>query len=421
LRIWLVNQYAIPPRLGGGTRHFSLGRELVRRGHKVAIVASSFHHLRREETGQIAGRQPFAVETIEGVDFCWTRTPGYRGNAFGRLRDMWSFARRLQSLPRTGILPPPDVIVGSNPHLFAARGAQRIAARLGIPFFLEIRDLWPLSLMEIGSISPYHPLMLWMGQIEKTLYRKAARVICLMPHAASYLSQRAGFPIEPVWIPNGVDFSLIPEEEGPRTGGRFTVMYAGSHGRVNSLDDILDACRILQDQGFGERIRCRLIGDGTEKKRLVERVTNEGLTNVEFDDPVEKAELQSVLRTADCFVVSSLDLKLYRYGISFNKLFDYFAAARPVVIALRSSNNPVEEAEAGLTTRPGDASGLADAIRTMYEMAPAERERMGRSGRAYVERYHGFERLGGLLEQTLEEGTRPVAAPVTDVSEEVGP
>jgi glycosyltransferase involved in cell wall biosynthesis len=404
LRIWIVNHYAVPPGLGGGTRHFSLGRELVRRGHEVAIVASSFHHMQRVETGRVDGRQPFAVENIEGVEFCWMRTPGYRGNALERLRDMWTFARRLQSLPRKDILWQPDVIVGSNPHLLAARSAQRIAARLGVPFFLEIRDLWPLSLVEVGGISPYHPLMLWMARIERTLYRRAARVICLMPHAADHVSRRAGFPIDPVWIPNGVDFSLVPEVDAPRTAAVFTVMYAGTHGRVNSLDDILDAARILRDQGLGTRIRFRFIGDGTEKKRLVERATNERMDNVQFDDPVEKANLQEVLQAADCFVASSLDLKLYRYGISFNKLFDYLAAGRPVVVALRSSNNPVEEAGAGLTTGPGDASGLADAIRRIYELSPSDRQQMGQNGRSYVERYHGFERLSGILERTLEEG-----------------
>lgn len=97
MNIWIFNQYAHPPDLPGGTRHYDLGRELVRRGHQVVIIATSFHHYMHKETRLKPG-ETWKVEEIDGMKFVWLRTPPYQRNDWRRVRNMVVFMFRASRL-----------------------------------------------------------------------------------------------------------------------------------------------------------------------------------------------------------------------------------------------------------------------------------------------------------------------------------
>lgn len=409
MRVWIVNQYAVPPTQAGITRHYTLASELIRRGHEVTVIASSFDHVTRQETrlgpDEVARLEllPQAREGMVKVPFLWLRTPGYRGNTLARMKNMVVFARRvLTQVPREG-LPPPDVIVGSSPHLFGALAAQRLAARLGVPFVLEVRDLWPQSLIDLGGVPAHHPLVLALGQIEKFLYRSADRILALLPGAVEHMVAKGAQRDKVVYLPNGADLSMLPPPEPPPGGDRLTLVYAGTHGLANGLDGLLDAAAILRDDGYSPRVLMRFIGDGPEKARLIKRAEDEKLDLVRFEPPVPKEDIHAVLQSADGFLVTMHAIGLYRFGISFNKIYDYMAAGRPTILGASASNNPIAEAGAGLTVPAGDAWAMAQAIMQLAAMTPAERWEMGQRGRAAVERQHDFKRLAEVLESTLLE------------------
>lgn len=401
MKIWLVNHYALPPTETGGTRHFTLARELMKLGHEVTIFASSFDHFARKET-RLAPGETFKVETFEGVPFVWLRTPPYPGNTLARMWNMayfgWQFFRLADRLP----VERPDVVIGSSPHLFAALAAERVARRHRVPFLLEVRDLWPQSLVDLSNISERHPAIIGLERIERYLYRHSARIISLLPGAAGHMAEKGADPARVLWLPNGVDAGLAPEPSPGAAQEAFTVMFAGAHGVANGLDAILDTARLLR----GEPVRFRLIGQGPEKERLMKRAEDEGLTNVTFDAPVPKEQIYGVLAQADAFLMILKDSPVFRWGVSPNKLFDYMAMARPVVFGVSTPFNPIDDAKAGLTVPPEDPAAMAEAIRALMAMSPEARWEMGLRGAAYVKENHDFGKLAARLDAALREVVR---------------
>lgn len=320
---------------------------------------------------------------------------------------MLVFAVRLWACARKWALQRPDVIVGSSPHLFAALAAERLARRYRIPFVLEVRDLWPQTFLTVGNFSRYHPAIQGLEWLERYLYRRADRILTLLPAAVEHITKKGARRDVVVWLPNGVDLRLVPLPQPPPVRNVLTVMYAGAHGLANNLGSVLDAAAILQRDGWQSRVRVRFVGDGPEKARLQRRAQDEGITLVRFDLPVPKNQVYAVLQEADAFIHATRNIKLYRYGFSPNKLYDYLAVARPVIDAAVSFRSPVADSGGGLTISPDDASAMADAIKQLAEMPLAQRWEMGLRGRRYVEEHHDFQRLAAKFERVLHEVTAP--------------
>ncbi len=402
MRVWIVNHYVPVPVRGFGNRHYALARRLIEKGHDVTVVASSFAHGTRTRTHPYDGRS-WRLDVEEGVPFVWVHTPPYSGNGLARIWNMLCFAYRVIEGAPSWRLKTPDVIVGSSPHLFAALSAQRLAARYRIPFVLEIRDLWPQSLVELGGFSRRNPAIHVLDRIERVLYRQADAIVSLLPGAVGYMVQKGAAADKIAWIPNGVDLSAIALPRPPKPRSEFVVIYAGAHGRANGLDSIMDAAAILQREGLQGKLRFRFIGDGPEKPRLERRALREGLEIVSFEPPMPRCDIYRVLSEADAFVATLRKADLYRYGISLNKLYDYLAAARPVVFGARSFNDPVSEAHAGLTVPPEDPQAMATALRQLIDMPRDERWQMGLRGRRYVEKHHDYAHLAERLERVISE------------------
>lgn len=401
MNILLVNHYANVPKMAGGTRHFSFAKELLRRGHNVTIVASSFNHKSRRETRQWHGER-YQTELVEGVRFVWVKTPPYSGNTLARIRNMMGFAYSLSRLPEAAFGPAPDVVYGSSPHLFATWAAQRLATKWQVPFVLEIRDLWPESLVALGNISRLHPFILLLEYIERYLYRRADRIITLLPGAGEHMQQKGADPGKITWIPNGVDLQTSNGLAPPTKKDNFIATFAGTHGLANQLDLVLDAAAQLRRDERTKNVTLHLIGDGPDKPRLMNRAKEMGLRNVIFDEPVPKTEIYDVLAEADCFLLTLQDSPLFKWGISPNKLFDYMAAARPVILTLDAPYGHSNSEQTGVFNCAGNGSSLAEAITILMEMGHEQRWELGRQARRYVEKHHSMSALVDRLEAVFE-------------------
>jgi glycosyltransferase involved in cell wall biosynthesis len=177
--------------------------------------------------------------------------------------------------------------------------------------------------------------------------------------------------------------------------GAFTVGFVGTLGTANVLETLIDAARLLDP----DAVRVVIVGHGPERERLVARARD--APNVVFVGPVAKDRVPSVVARFDACYVGYRRSSLYRFGVSPNKLYDYMAAGRPVLFAADAANQPVQDADCGITVAPEDPAALADAIRALAGLSPAERERLGANGRAYVERHHAYGRLGDRLAEIL--------------------
>lgn len=402
IQVWFVNHYALAPDQAGGTRHHTLARLMQDQEVEVTLIASSLDHASRQDTRLAAG-EIIKVNMEEGVRFVWLKTPAYTGNNLGRGRNMLEFARAVLALKPSHDLPRPDVVVGSSPHLFAGFAALLLARRFQVPFVLEIRDIWPKTLVDLGGMSERHPLVMVFGRLEKLLYRQARVVISLLPGARSHMEQVAGQSVPFVWLPNGVNAQPGPIVPMTDSSPTFDVIYAGAHGAANNLDTVLDAAALLQRCGEtgGRPVRFVLVGDGPEKVRLQDAAKQRGLSNIVFRDPVPKREIPATLAAAAACLMPLKDSPVFAHGVSPNKLFDYFAAARPVIFAINTPFSAVDQAGAGLSIPPEDPQALADAVLHLAALPLAERQAMGERGRAYVAENHDMRGLARKLANVL--------------------
>ncbi|AHE97852.1 glycosyltransferase family 4 protein [Thioalkalivibrio paradoxus] len=409
--VWVLNHYARGPSESGGTRHFHLAQKLVPLGWVATVFTASVN---RDDIRQtVARNEGYRDEQIEGVSFRRIRTPAYQGNGIGRIKNMLAYFGRML-LPRyTRGIPDPEVVVGSSVHPFAAVAAALLARRHRVPFVFEVRDLWPQTLIEMGRLREGSAVTWLMRRLELWLYRSADRIVVLLPKAVEYIAP-LGIPEDRVnWIPNGVDLTLYSRNRPPRGPScqPFTFMYFGAHGQANGLETLIEAMGILKRRGRADAVQLRMIGGGGLKPTLIEMSQQLGLSNISFESRVEKREIPNLAAQADAFVITVRALPgLYRYGISMNKLFDYLAAGRPIVISLSAANNPVAEAGAGLTAEPDDPVSLADAMEKLVALPAEERSAMGESARKYVSENHRFEvlakRFADILDDVVAERSR---------------
>lgn len=403
--VLIINQYAVPPTHTGSTRHFSLARELAKQGMRCEIVCSNTAY----RSGAVISEDDFSTAEYDGVQFTFLK-PGTGSMArgrLGRLGSMVAFARVLRRYLRDRE-ELPDIVVGSSPTLFAALVAQREAARRGVKFVLEVRDIWPQTIIDLGGYSRFNPVVIAMRWIERHLYRVADHIVTVLPTAHVHITDNGRKPEDVTWIPNGIDLVMEAsgfDENQTHEADKFVVTYAGAHGTANALDAIVHAASILGKR-HPDRFKFVFIGSGPEKEKLKGIAEANGIDDIEFLSPVPKEHIYSYLRRADALIVNMNPGGLYRYGISFQKIYDYLAAARPVVFGSAAINDPIKEAGAGISVKANDAAGLAEALEQLFAMPLEERREMGKRGRAFVERHHDMTKLAKQLGKVLSEVSR---------------
>jgi glycosyltransferase involved in cell wall biosynthesis len=294
-------------------------------------------------------------------------------------------------------LKKPDIIVGSSVHLFAVWSAYKLSKRYNTPFVMEVRDLWPQTLIDMG-ISKWHPFIISLGWLEKYLYKKADKIISNLPYAYDYIGQfvkREKF----IWISNGVDLTnikYIPKEKNDK----FIISYTGAIGVANNLQILLDVAKNLKEN---KNIYFRIVGDGAEKQMLKRFIIINDLQNVSIENPVPKNEVSKILESSDVLFVSLKDNPLYKYGISLNKLFDYMASGRIIIFAGNSKNNPIKDANAGYSISPDNVDLLEKTILEIYNLPNEDRIVIGQNIRKYAEENYSIEILVNKFEKLLKD------------------
>lgn len=370
-----------------------LAKELANSGHRMIVVCASDHHLRHVAAPAEAHNY---ITVEQGIEFLQLRVRSYHGNGLQRLLNIFDYCIRIRSLGNliaSGILPKPDVIIGSSAPLFVFSSAHKLARDLKAGFIFEVRDIWPMSLIKVAGVPRWHPLVLWMDLIEHRAYRQADAVVSLLPNAFEHMHARGLTADRFSWIPNGISLDEwlevlpLPDQHQElftqlRSSGKTIVLYSGAHGPPNALEQILDLNRVI---GIAEvPYHFVMIGDGISKIELVVRAQAERCSFIDFLPRVSKAQSLAAIRQADICYIGWQDKPIYRYGISPNKISEYMYAQKPVVHAVPETKDPVKEARAGISVKPFDPEALDAALRTLCAMSAEQRAEFGRNGRKYV-------------------------------------
>ena len=388
----MLNHFAVPREAPGGTRHAELVANFER--WRATIIAGNRNLLTRHKTRFDSAFRPVWV---------WP----YTGNGPTRVLNWLSYAvTSFVAGVRAGRV---DLVYASSPHLLAGLSGWLLARSRRVPFVLEIRDLWPDVLVDMGALNESSIVLRLLRGLEHFLYGQAARIVVLTQGVADHLKTLNIDANRVVVVPNGAD----PEDFRPPASREdlrarfdfdgFVAVYAGAHGPANGLSLVLDAAADLQ--ATEPRIHFVLVGDGVEKPALTERAEREGLSNVRFLDPVAKRDMPALLNAADAGLHVLADVALFRYGVSPNKLYDYLAAGLPAL-----TNTPGEvsaivmEAGAGVAVAP---DGIGEGLLTLARASQKQRWSWGENGRRWMEANRSRRASAAKLEAMFDDLVRP--------------
>jgi glycosyltransferase involved in cell wall biosynthesis len=362
MKILYFHQHFSTPQGSAGIRSYGMARALAERGHEVAMVCGSY------SGGETGLSMPFRkglrrgfVHGIEVIEFDLSYS-----NMDGFIRRSFLFFKFAMRSTLLALFEKYDVLFATTTPLTA--GIPGIFARWlrRKPFVFEVRDLWPELPRAMGVVR--NPLVLWgMSLLEWLSYRSAHRLIGLSPGIVEGITKRGVQKKKIRLVPNGCDLDIFDNPAKPWRPDSvlatdLMAVFTGTHGRANGLDAVLGVAQELQRRKT-PGVKLVLIGQGSEKSRLQSQAAKEGLSNLIFCDPVDKASLAGLLASADIGLQILANVPAFYYGTSPNKFFDYIASGLPVL-----NNYPgwladlITEKQCGFAVPPDDACAFADAL-----------------------------------------------------------
>lgn len=386
MKILFISHYFPPEVNAPANRTFEHAKRWVADGNEVTVITGVPNHPKGAIFPGYRNRL-LQEERVDGIRVI--RTWMYLTANEGFLRRtlnyvLFAIASVLASL-RAG---RPDVVVATSPQFFVGLAGAVIALLKWRPFVLEVRDLWPESIVALGQLRNRHVIRLMEG-VETLLYRSAAGVVVNTRSFVEHVASR-GVPRDRIeLIHNGIDpalFRPLPRDVSllQRHGleGKFVVGYVGTLGLAHGLSTILDAAEILREE---TDVVFVLIGDGADRSRLEEIIAQRGLTNVHLLGLRPRAEVPAWLSAIDLTLVLLRDLPVFQTVIP-SKIFEFLAQERPMLLAAPRGEvrSLVEEAKAGLVIEPEEPEALARAVQEV-RANPSEALARARAGRALVE------------------------------------
>ena len=391
MNILYIDHYAGSMSMGMEFRPYYMAKEWLAMGHNVRIIGASISHLRKK---QPKVKHDFEIQLIDGIEYQWICTGSYKGNGFKRaitmlvfISKLWCHAKKIANDFK------PEIVITSSTYPLDSYAGYRIAKISRAKYIHEGHDLWPLTLTEIGGMSKWNPFIMLLEHGQHYAYSHAYKVISILPMACEHMLKHGLTCKENfIYIPNGIvieDWEKtqnLPYEHTKllqelKKQGKFIVMYVGGHAISNSLDVLLDAADLTKRDNS---IAYVLIGNGTEKERLIALTLERGLNNVKLLPPVDKLSVPTALHNADALYIGAKSTSLYRFGVSMNKIYDYMMAAKPIIYGVDAANNDISEAECGITIKPDSPEAIVDAIKMIQYMSETERKDLGDKGRKWV-------------------------------------
>lgn len=339
-------------------------------GHNVQIIAASTVH--NSDTNLIADNTLYKKINEDGVNYILINSRNYTGNGINRIINMLDFAYKLPQVCRH--FEKPDVIISTSMTMFACAEGIRIGRRWGVKTVAQITDLWPETLIAYGIVSKWNPIVLGLRYLEKWIYSRADRIIFSMEGAYDYIIEqkwdRDIVSDKVFFINNGVELESFDKykhkykvHDIDLLDTRFKIVYTGSIRKVNNLGLLLDAAKYLSDDYL-----FLIWGDGDEREVLEQRVVDEHINNVVFKGRVDKKYIPYITSQADLNIAHNTPTELFRFGISFNKIFDYMAAGKPTLSTFSCPYNPLVMYGAGKAVDVPNAHNIAKNIKYLAKM-----------------------------------------------------
>lgn len=408
MNILLINHYAGSPEMGMEFRPYYFAREWIKMGHRVDIIAADYSHLRRINPDV---SKDFQEEMIDGMHYHWIKTGEYEGNGVKRAVTMAKFVTKLW-LHAGKIIREmdPDVVICSSTYPLDTYVGQRIRRKSGkkVKLIHEVHDMWPISPIEIGGMSPKNPFIRVMQRGEDSFCAKSDFIVSLLPSAKAYFIEHGMAPEKFVHIPNGVVLEewehsgKIPKNIADhfnknRENGKFNLCFFGSIHKTYNLDVLIEAVIKMECKDLA----VTFIGPGLDKDEL-KAMTVGHEDKFTFFDPIPKKAIPDLFNYIDASFVGAKSQKIFRFGISMNKLFDAMIGGKPILYMVDAPNNYVKEYDCGVSIDGDDISALEIGIRELVHLDEETRKRMGENGVKAAKEFFNYRSLSEKFESLMK-------------------
>ncbi len=366
-----------------GGRGYAIMRELARMGLGCVIITSDSNSLAK--VPQL--KSVYELQEVDGLKICWVRTWRYTvAKSVKRILSWLHFEWRLFWMP-LGDLPKPNVIVVSSLSLLTILNGFLWRRRYRCRLIFEVRDIWPLTIIEEGGYSKINPFVITLGWVERLGYRYADGIVGTMPNLREHVMAVLGYEREVACVPMGVDAESLNNlqpipvnyERSFIPSGKFIVAHVGTVGITNALATLLECAVLLHSRAD---IHFLIVGDGDLKAGYQKQYGF--LNNLTFAPRVPKAMVQSILARCDVLYFSTHRSSVWRYGQSLNKVIDYMISGRPIIGSYSGFPSMINEAECGRFVTSGDVQALKDQIVYFASLTPDFRLHIGARGRDWI-------------------------------------
>lgn len=384
MRIVLISKYTILPQFGAPNRQYFISKYLSQQPDTDVLLIGSKSTLAPvpcfKGLYHSVSDGHLEMVTLNGpvVD------PGFN---LKRLRSWFVFEFNIFRFRERILAFKPDVVIVSSLSILTFLTGIFLKKWLRIPLVIEVRDIHPLTIIEVGKKSPYNPAIIFLKLVEKFGYKNADLIVSPLPNADEHIRTVIKKEFNFYWLPQGVDLKFyeqpvkkLPVELIERKPGDFIIGYAGTLGKANALDVIFEAAVSIQKSH--PHIKFVFIGDGPLKNDFREKYKN--LENIYFVPAVSKIDLQQVLEKVDIVINTWLNIPIYRFGINPNKWVDYMYAAKPLLVAFSGYTSIIEEEGCGIVVPAENTGALVKGIIQFSEMPAVELEMMGKRGKHYL-------------------------------------
>jgi len=409
-RIWFVSHYSMPPQYEKRVKTLKFAHYLNEWGYRIKIFSCSVMH--DYDINLIEKNEKYIEKKYDDLEFVHINCARYGQNFTKRVINHLQFAYRFCKIAQNFELP--DVIVATDLNCINYKPICKFCKKNGIKLVADIRDLWPLSFVWCLGFSESNPLIRMLYKREKKMYQLADAIVFSMEGGADYIKDKGWeqeINLNKIHhINNGIDLKefyynqkhYTMEDQDLQNPALFKVVYAGSIRQVNGLSMLVDTAEILYRKGYKD-IKIIVFGEGDERPRLMNMAKEKGLENIIFKGSVEKKYIPCIVSQSDLNIAQVKETPLLKYGCSWNKLFDYFAAGKPILSTLKMNYDLIEKYHTGSSLKLQTPEAIAEAIVNFKNLPKDEYVQICKNAKAAAQDYDFFN-LTKKLQEIIEVG-----------------
>ena len=411
--VWILNEYATPPKYGSIVRHHNLAKYMDKDKYNVYIIASSAIH--NSDINLIETKELYKISNIDGINYIHIKTSQYKGNGIKRIINILQFFFNTKRARKKLVndIGKPDIIYASSPMPTTALLGIDLAKKMKVQnSIIEVRDLWPDSVVSFGVASKRNILVKILYWIEKIMYLKADKLVFTRQGGKEYISTKKykdKIDYSKIYnINNGVDIEQYKYNESHYTiddeelndKNTFKLLYTGGIRKSYNIKQILELAQKIQENNF-ENVKIFLYGNGNEKQEMIEYCKQNHIKNVVFRDFIDNKYIPDIMSKCDICLLHGKNVEIFKYGTSQNKMFAYLYSGKPIISSFYNKYDLIEKNGCGITLKNNTLEEYYEAFVKIYNTYNEKKYEYQKNERNLLEQFD-YETLAKQLEKIIE-------------------